>query len=827
MTRQQNPCHPGRQSPEWPLLVGIVLAGAALRLAFLDQIPPGLSHDEAYNGVTAIEVLLHGRRDIFFDIYNGIEPLIIYWEALYFHLFGISPYVMRLVNVTAGLLTIGLTYALARRLFAGRAGSANHGRWLAVMAAVGVSLSFWAIFVSRLTLRAVTLPLFELPAVYCLWRALTTSDDQRPGRQWIHFALAGLWAGLAMYTYLSSRFLPLLLLALLLYWLLRRQVSRRQAIGWLLCFGVWAIVFAPLASYYVTHPNIFTRRADQVLTLPLAVAGDLRPLLTSIGNTLGLFGILGPSSSRYGLVGRPIFEPVGASLFAIGLATAVRRLWRPAREAAPYALLVIWWLVMLIPAFITGESPHYLRTIGALPPTYVLWALGIATVVGRLAPRPAHSTDHAPARRRFLVTVVAMGYLACVGGLTINDYFVRWANDAEARAIYGAEFTEVAHYLEHAERPGPVALSAAHFRDWDRFRLDVQMRHRPPYIVWFNGPQAMLFPPPEVRPLYIFTRSAPPHPRWLDYLELKEHSADMDVYELQPAARVNLSQPLDFTIVEDQLAGSDGGPQPLLQLRGYELSGRPQAGEQLSVLLHWRALLDVPGDPDYAFFVHLVDRHGYVWAQADANGYGAVDWQPGVEVLQWLHLSLPPDLPPLTYTLQLGLQERGSGRALLIAGEDTMSSIMLRSLDVAPASTPPPPDFAVPNPCHIDAGGPFTLRGYSLSQRIVRPGDSVHVALFWQTHTAPDKDYWLSLWLAGDQEQTIVLTKRQPLDGDYPTHRWQPGQWVRDRFDVQLPSALPPGLYTLYATWLDAEGRPLQREDAPPVELGTILISVP
>jgi hypothetical protein len=59
-------------------MVGVLLLGAALRLIALDQVPPGLSHDEAYNGITALEVWLLGRRDIFFEIYNGIEPLIIY-----------------------------------------------------------------------------------------------------------------------------------------------------------------------------------------------------------------------------------------------------------------------------------------------------------------------------------------------------------------------------------------------------------------------------------------------------------------------------------------------------------------------------------------------------------------------------------------------------------------------------------------------------------------------------------------------------------------------------------------------------------------------------
>src|SRR5512136_36316 len=158
----------------WAVMVGALLLGALLRLVALDRVPPGLSHDEAYNGVTALEVWLLGRRDIFFDIYNGIEPLIVYWEAVYFQLFGITPLAMRLVNVTAGMLTIPLTYALARRLVKeDPAESPNLSGWLPLLAALGVSLSFWAVFVSRLTLRAVTLPLLELPALYCLWRGLT------------------------------------------------------------------------------------------------------------------------------------------------------------------------------------------------------------------------------------------------------------------------------------------------------------------------------------------------------------------------------------------------------------------------------------------------------------------------------------------------------------------------------------------------------------------------------------------------------------------------------------------------------------------------------
>ena len=98
------------------LLIAILLLAFLLRVIAIDHIPPGLSHDEAYNGITAMQVL-NGQRLIFFEINKGIEPLIIYLEALAFAAFGIGPVAMRLVNVMCGMLTVALVYPLALRLF--------------------------------------------------------------------------------------------------------------------------------------------------------------------------------------------------------------------------------------------------------------------------------------------------------------------------------------------------------------------------------------------------------------------------------------------------------------------------------------------------------------------------------------------------------------------------------------------------------------------------------------------------------------------------------------------------------------------------------------
>jgi hypothetical protein len=63
------------------------------------------------------------------------------------------------------------------------------------------------------------------------------------------------------------------------------------------------------------------------------------------------------------------------------------------------------------------------------------------------------------------------------------------------------------------------------------------------------------------------------------------------------------------------------------------------------------------------------------------------------------------------------------------------------------------------------------------------------------------------------------------LDGDYPTSRWDAGQWVRDRFDLSLPPDLPSGLYQVFVGWRDPSGVWLPVGDEVGITLGEIFIA--
>ncbi|MCB0165954.1 MAG: glycosyltransferase family 39 protein, partial [Anaerolineae bacterium] len=482
------------------LIVAVLLVAFGLRMAAINSIPAGLSHDEAYNGVTAMQTL-DGQYQVFYEINKGIEPLIIYIEALAFRAFGIGPVQLRLVNVMAGMLTIALVYPLTARLF---------NRRVALLAMAGLSISFWAVFVSRLTLRAVLLPPLLLLTLYLFWRALPTRSHlipsppnppanpptnplppqpqpiqpinhptSHPTNQQTNkptpklltltfFALSGLAAGITMYTYLSSRFVPFIVLTVFGCFWLRRHLTKWHWVGLLLHFMIWAAIFTPLLSYFIEHQASFSRRADQVSTIPYLLNGEFGPTLRNTGRTLGMFTFEGDTTDRYNLNGRPVFDWVNGLLFYFGLGLLLWRLPRSLRTAGPAVLLLSTLFFMLLPDFITDDSPHFLRTIGALPIVYIVWAVALDTAI-RLVERRLASGQLRPtqASTKLITSSLLLLLLLLTAAHTGYDYFVRWANSPEARQIYGADIAAVARYLKQSESHDLPVISAEYYRDLD------------------------------------------------------------------------------------------------------------------------------------------------------------------------------------------------------------------------------------------------------------------------------------------------------------------------------------------------------------------------
>jgi hypothetical protein len=97
-----------------------------------------------------------------------------------------------------------------------------------------------------------------------------------------------------------------------------------------------------------------------------------------------------------------------------------------------------------------------------------------------------------------------------------------------------------------------------------------------------------------------------------------------------------------------------------ITLIGYEVEGSAEAGEGLAVNLYWEAVYPLRDlKTHYHVFVHLLDEHGDLVSQHDGlpvgGRYPLQAWVPGDVVRDPHLLTLPSDLSPGSYQLQVGM----------------------------------------------------------------------------------------------------------------------------------------------------------------------------
>ena len=321
-----------------------LITAAMLRFWQLDQVPPGLYRDEAFNGLDALEVLA-GDHALYFQANNGREPLFIYLAALSVAVLGRSPGAIRMVAAVLGTLTIPAAYLLAKAMF---------NRRIGLLAAAVTGLTLWHVNLSRIGFRAVAMPLLVALAFWQLWLGLKSGDKR-------HFLAGGLLYGLTFYTYLAARFTIVALIAFGLG-LIFVGGWKRGALTFVLAA---LVVLAPLMVYVATHGGAFLGRVGQVSIFNPAInEGDLwGTLLRHVGRTLLMFTNKGDFIPRHNVPLRPVFDPVLSAFFLLGLIICLKRL----RQSTEHAFVLIWLAVMILPTILAEGAPHFLRSVGILP----------------------------------------------------------------------------------------------------------------------------------------------------------------------------------------------------------------------------------------------------------------------------------------------------------------------------------------------------------------------------------------------------------------------------------------------------------------------------
>ena len=214
--------------PEWVWLVGIMLLGLALRLYRLGD--RDYWNDEIYN----LYKTLHLREVLTEGTYVSNHPPLFGICTTFARFLGLSDVEssMRLVPVAFGVVNVFAVYLIGRKLFGARAG---------LFAGFIFAIAPMHILHSQDLKPYVALPLTGTLAAYFLYTAFDTNRRQ-------HWALYGLFAGLACY---SELFAAQLLISLNVWSLFMLYTRRDRFKGWLISNIGGALFFLPYLSIMI------------------------------------------------------------------------------------------------------------------------------------------------------------------------------------------------------------------------------------------------------------------------------------------------------------------------------------------------------------------------------------------------------------------------------------------------------------------------------------------------------------------------------------------------------------------------------------------------
>jgi 4-amino-4-deoxy-L-arabinose transferase-like glycosyltransferase len=632
------------------LVVGVVTALAfAVRFANLADMPPGLHYDEAFNGLDAAALLdiPLNQWPIFFTGNFGREPLFNYLLAGATALMGPGVLTLRVAAALAGaLLTpalIWLAWEMAPSLGADR-------RRLAPWAGLALLGLLWSQIYARQALRVEFFALLETLAFAALWRAWRSNA----ARWW---AAGGALSGLAFYTYLPVRLLPLVLgvVAVLFAWQYRAPLRQRRR-GMAVAAGVGLVVALPLAIYFVQNPVSFSTRLGQVSVWQQGIDAVAHNAWATISMVAGA----GDANPRANLPGRPVFDALLLGPFLVGIFYLLRYVRRPAA-----AFLLIWLGVMLLPTVLSDYAPSFQRAIGALPAFALIAALGLERTVAWAATRW-------PAGRRWFMLAGWALLLASVV-ITWRD-FARWSASPDLFPARDVGFVQLAGLLADDDDARPVYLSPRG-QDHPTVRYLLLADASPPDLRGFDGRVCVRLPESGAA-RFIFL----PAEDYRGPALLQSYLPDSSVQVLvaDPAGQpwaTELAQPAGGRVELPELTALPASLDDGVEFLGYWLSNpNPQPGERLYVRLFWRAT----GQPstDYTAFVHLVtpDPNG-VWQQlagVDAPPGGGScatsGWTPGEIIVDEQQLVVPANLPAGSLSLAAGLYRGDTGQRLGISG---------------------------------------------------------------------------------------------------------------------------------------------------------------
>lgn len=760
--------HDRRPNIHLVLLAALLLAAFALRLFRLDY--QSLWWDEGIS----LHLATSSWAEIIRDRLDNIHPPLYFfllkgWLALT----GVSPFTGRYLSVLASLAQVALAFTAARH-WSGR----PHRAALPWVAAALMLLSPLSVIYGQEIRVYAMLPLIYIGGLLLAGRLLRAGGM----RTWLLFCLVVLeWIGLHLHyvAILGVGYITLWGLWVLLRrhdragtrrWIGAQTIVAVASLPWLLAvLNNWAAVSAEAgAGTFGTEPVPLRYLFAQVWAFHLT----------------GLAGSLGD-----GFV-RAVAAAVALLMLGLIALTLLRARRQPTGQGVP--LLLAHWLMPLMPSLFIWSVRSFSH------PRYIIMFAAILI--------PLVATLAVSARGR-IARSLSLGLLGGVLALSVwglNQYFF---NPAMAKP----DIRGVAAYLKDVAVAGDMALAPD--TDWSL-----------PFE--YNGVAPVAMPQlssassaagDHLTQLLDCSGALPCATSGLVYaLEYPRGMRDWQnrvPFELERRGHQTGRIPFNGVDLLEYQLSERPGPLPAcgaadpavspvrftaLQLDSVWIEQGVAANTAVAVALCWSVTGEI-ADAQTASLLLRDPVTGERIAQVDTpllNRAGAETdrWRTGDVATTYHLIPLPAGTPPIELDLALGVYPSAGDPMALLEGVDAGGNPVGRLIPIGAVSLAPSVMSAMPQlpaatpslASPIDLGHGLELAGFSFAPGPYRPGQAVRVGLMWRATAAARPDLRPSLRLAGDG---VLLARNDdaPVNGRYPTDRWQQGELVYEVRELRIP----------------------------------------
>lgn len=381
------------------LFIILVLA-ALLRFWGLANNPPHLTSDEAAIGYNAYSILKTGRDEhgeflpLIFKSFGDWKPgLYIYLTVPFVAILGLTELAVRLPGAISGIIAIWLSYLVIGKLFKQSLGKDIYK--LQLLGAFFLAVSPWHIHFSRGGWEVGVSLTLTLAGIYCFLRSL----DKENQRKFLFFAFSVIFFVLTLWTYQGAKLATgIVVLGLLLFFwkdlirLPRRFLLKGIFVGIILSLPI-LLSFSQGKAGRLAVFNVFAYpRSEQAVAEILRQDGfDKSSPLFAIyhsGNTYFAKEVFGRwvnhfsgrflffegdwGSRRHNIPDGGMFLFLDAFLLILGFTVLARF------RFSKGTLFVLFWLLLApLPAALSRDSIHGVRSFNMILPLVILLSLGV------------------------------------------------------------------------------------------------------------------------------------------------------------------------------------------------------------------------------------------------------------------------------------------------------------------------------------------------------------------------------------------------------------------------------------------------------------------